>query len=527
MVLDEAIRSDGNLCPDAEQTLEVFEKLLKSLASPQYLFRLYVSGSSSRSALSIAVSAPPVRWRHVPHTEDLGRAASQGLIAMTHSAIRSDEAQEESLLARLELAEAKLAEAQQVIQAIQSGEVDAVVVSRPEGNQVFTLKTAEYAYRALVEAMNEGAATLGSDGTVFYCNQSLSCILSVPIERIIGSQMRKFSIPLGGYVPVFVPASEDHSISDVCSIPVSLTVHTKPASVLGTKGATLPHEWRRWLLGAAAAVVYSAALIGITWLATTRVHKPQPSSAEPAHALWAALFNGQVNTYVVPADAGFNLLEDMAQRPIQLADYISRGYLKLPLPGMDAHSADDLRSQHFTSFVDFQTVAALSRLPEYNPQRSFLRFPRDLRLDDLKNANAILIGSMGSNPWSSIADSNANFRIVYGQGMQGATIINARPQPNEAASYASHWSEPAHETFALIAFLPNLDGTGHLLLLQGLDVAGTQAAAESLFHGDAITTVLRQAIRPDGSIRHFEILLRSTSIESNSTGTQVIATRIY
>jgi hypothetical protein len=134
---------------------------------------------------------------------------------------------------------------------------------------------------------------------------------------------------------------------------------------------------------------------------------------------------------------------------------------------------------------------------------------------------------VGSNPWAAIADKSTNFHIFYREGMEGATIINAKPQSGEQASFESHWNEPAHETFALISFLPNLSGSGHLLLLQGLDVAGTQAAAEALFHPNAIAPILKRATRPDGSVHSFEILVRSTSINWNSTDSQVIASRIY
>ena len=343
----------------------------------------------------------------------------------------------------------------------------------------------------------------------------------------------RIDIPVGGYVPVFVPASEDHNLDEAHkrTIPVSISTQPlhdpihDPVDNSPTANA-LRRNWKRWLLGASVVVAYSVALICVTWFAAAR-SRATHRIAGPANPLWEALFNGQANCYIVPADAGFNLLEDLSRRPLPLAEYIKGAYLELPLAGVDAHSADDLRSQQFTSFVDFQIVAALAQLPEYAPQRVFLRFPRDLRLDDLKNANAVLIGSVGSNPWAAIAESHANFHIAYRQGMQGATIVNAQPQSGEAMSYESRWNEPAHETFALIAFLPNLSGNGHLLLLQGLDVAGTQAAAETLFHQDAIAPVLKQATRPDGSLRYFEILLRSTSIESNSAGTQVIASRIY
>ena len=65
------------------------------------------------------------------------------------------------------------------------------MVSGPEGDQVFTLKGAEYAYRALVEAMNEGAATLDIDGMVLYCNQRLADLLEMPMEQIIGSPVTR------------------------------------------------------------------------------------------------------------------------------------------------------------------------------------------------------------------------------------------------------------------------------------------------------------------------------------------------
>ena len=172
-------------------------------------------------------------------------------------------------------------------------------------------------------------------------------------------------------------------------------------------------------------------------------------------------------------------------------------------------------------------MSSLSRLPGVNPQNLILRFPRDLHVGDLKSANVILIGSIGSNPWTEMLQKNLNFRVLYRNQMEEAWISNANPQPGEAASYTSHWNEPAHQTYALITFLPNLAGNGHILMIQGLDVAGTQAAAETLFRGDAIAPVLKKATLPDGKLRSFEVLLQSTSIQSNAANTQIIASRIF
>lgn len=96
---------------------------------------------------------------------------------------------QEELLAKIESLRFRLEEAEETLRAIGSGDVDAFVVSGPEGEQVFTVKGAEQPYRVLVENMNEGAATLVADGTIFYCNKSLAAMLQLPIHKLIGKQL--------------------------------------------------------------------------------------------------------------------------------------------------------------------------------------------------------------------------------------------------------------------------------------------------------------------------------------------------
>jgi PAS domain S-box-containing protein len=86
----------------------------------------------------------------------------------------------------------KLEEAEASIQAIRNGEVDAVVVTGPEGEKIYTLSGAEHIYRILVEAINEGAVVLSPDGIIVYCNRSFASILGRPIYQVIGHSFYEF-----------------------------------------------------------------------------------------------------------------------------------------------------------------------------------------------------------------------------------------------------------------------------------------------------------------------------------------------
>jgi PAS domain S-box-containing protein len=80
----------------------------------------------------------------------------------------------------------RLKTAEETLHAIQSGEVDALMVSGRHGAHVVSLKGGEPAYRMLVEAMSEGAATLSQVGAVLYCNRRFAEMMCRPPGKLIG-----------------------------------------------------------------------------------------------------------------------------------------------------------------------------------------------------------------------------------------------------------------------------------------------------------------------------------------------------
>ena len=81
----------------------------------------------------------------------------------------------------------RLQEAEELLSAIRSGEVDALAVQGSEGTRIFTLQGADQAYRALIEGMNEGALLLDEEGTVLYANTCAAALLERELTALMGS----------------------------------------------------------------------------------------------------------------------------------------------------------------------------------------------------------------------------------------------------------------------------------------------------------------------------------------------------
>src|SRR4051812_43121839 len=105
---------------------------------------------------------------------------------MTRSA-RQDNPNEELAVLR-----ARLEEAEETLDAIRLGHVEALLVDAPTGPRVFTLEGADHRYRRLVETMSEGALLLSPAGLIVYSNAAFASMMASPLENVAGRSLAEF-----------------------------------------------------------------------------------------------------------------------------------------------------------------------------------------------------------------------------------------------------------------------------------------------------------------------------------------------
>ncbi len=333
----------------------------------------------------------------------------------------------------------------------------------------------------------------------------------------------RVEIPKGTYVPIF-RLRELQAAETEPAIRQPPPQEHAPQAELPVRRSWWRYTWRRhtWLLGVGLLLaVYSVALCLIARHTMHPVAVAERRS--PLHPLWTQLFGPDRDTFVVPGDIGFVILQQSNHRTFSLAEYLNSSY------GSDNRlSMSYLEDQTYTSELNLEIVSTLQRLPEAIANRFVIRAAKNMRLDDLRDGNAILLGSSYSNPWDEIFGDKLNFHFVNRPSDSRFWIENQHPVGSEAGVYESKTTNASHKTYAVIAFVQNLNKNGHVLLLQGLDAAGTQAAADMLFHGD-MQSIAGTAINRHAARGSFELLLEVNSLDANShaTSSRIIASRFH
>ena len=336
----------------------------------------------------------------------------------------------------------------------------------------------------------------------------------------------RLNIPRGKYVPIF---SSSHSAEWPLHLaPEQENDDETPEPVAVPK----PHSDSvtstrkpNWYLFFAAVPLLLIVVLSITWLVLRHVTNQIP---EPSHPLWAQLFDNNHQTLLVPSDDGIVMIQNLTGHLVPLSEYITRDYLSVQSPyHIDAQNMKDLDAQRYTNVTDLNAVLRFSRLSEADSGRFLIRYARELRMEDLKDANAILLGSSYSNPWVELFEKTLNFQFYYQPHPNASHIVNRRPQAGEPSVYENDAAGPSHRTYAVIGFVPNLNNTGWVLLVEGLTMAGTQAAVDTLFNSGVMRPILTQFRNVDGSLNPFEILIETRSFGSDSPQASIVSTRVY
>ena len=344
----------------------------------------------------------------------------------------------------------------------------------------------------------------------------------------------RLTIPLGRYIPVFSTNVAHHTIGNASEFWLSSSktndhlsgnnsaMDMSPIAMENSSPST-PFSFR-WL-AVMTTVVASifAGSFGFLEGRNSTVHLP----GTPSNLLWSQIFTKERETLVVPADSGFGILQNLTGRPFHLGDYANGTYLSNIGPGPFANSRNlnDIGTQRYTSVVDLNIAVNLSHRPELVPERFAIRYARDLRMEDLKHSNAIFLGSIHSNPWVELFQRDLNFVLEYRPEVDNSVVVNRHPMRGESDIYKNAWDDDSRLTYAVLALVPSLDGKGYVILLEGLNMAATQAAADFLLNEQAMNPILKNARRLDGTLLPFELLLETTSIAANSPEVRMIAAR--
>jgi hypothetical protein len=329
----------------------------------------------------------------------------------------------------------------------------------------------------------------------------------------------KIVIPRGGYVPFFVPRTRETpaapSESNLDAVPV------RSADVIPKIGAKRSGQATlAWLLVAILSITIVAMLF------RSREASVRDASAT-VHPLWSLLFRPDRRTMIVPGDSGLVMWQGMTKQKISLAEYLSGNYrAETSEPNASAPvGAANLGNRRYTSIVDLETVKVLSHIADSKKSTLEVRYARDVRPNDLKEGDVVLIGAATANPWVQLFEPSMNFVFSYDPVRQIDSVLNRAPSGGEPPRWDSNYIDPQHLVYGVVAFLPNLSGKGNVLILEGTSMAGTECAWDFVADDSALLPFLDRIRRPDGTVPHFQLILGTNNVSGSSVKSNILAWR--
>jgi len=250
-------------------------------------------------------------------------------------------------------------------------------------------------------------------------------------------------------------------------------------------------------------------------------------STPALHAFWSGVL-GQNRTIIVPDDTGLTIAVGLIQQEVTPEEYVDGQYRKVLGQQFPTLINWDRPFAHrYTDLVDLLAVDRLARMPELSRQPTTIRYARDLRPEELNDGNAILFGGSNANPWVTLFDRELNFSIRFEPVERSFAIENRNPKTGEAKTYPYTPYSAAQAYYGLVAVRPNFKNTGNVLLLEGVTNSGLQSAIDFCLDEHLVGELLKSVLNKNGTIKPFEVLVRTTAVGSTPTRVEVVGTRVH
>ena len=352
-------------------------------------------------------------------------------------------------------------------------------------------------------------------------------------------------IPKGNYAPIFrtrdlipaVSALPDQSSNAVLQPHSTILEHTESPIQPPAQAAPLERRlggpWTSWILGFLAlgfAVLFVFQLVR----SQNQPHGLNKSFAKgtAVRQFWSGIFRPDAPTQLVLDDASLDFYQEATGHSVALAEYFDRSYFH-PLEEaaaaahLDPNLAHSFLLRRQSNFADVNLVGKLSQNAEAVGGSATLQFARDFSFRQIRSGNVILLGTRQSNPWIQSFDSYLTLRWKFDPALDGYYPVDSTAKPSEADKFRSNTDTgKTREGYAGVAFLPNLGGSGNVLIISGSGGAAIGAALEFL-NDDASMSQLRSRLntKKQDAFPYFETLLKVEKGGSLPRNVSILLTR--